>query len=89
MPVRAKMRCESLEISNNSSGEPNGGTVRLSPVVSGSEENKRFFQYTPGGVLILNTINKAAFDQFHLGEEYFVDITPAVAPPEAGPESNS
>ena len=80
MQVRAKMRCESLEISNNASGEPNGGTVRLTPVVSGSEENRQFFQYTPGGVLQFQTINKAAFDQFKLGSEYYVDVTPAVAP---------
>jgi hypothetical protein len=61
----------------------------LTPVVSGSEENKKFFLYTPGGTLLLQTINQAAFSQFHLGEEYYVDVTPAVAPPESGPDSDS
>lgn len=83
MQVRAKMRCDSLEASIDSSQEPNGGTVRLNPVVNGSEENKRFFKYTPGGTLVLSTINQAAFSQFTLGSEYYVDVTP-VPVPESG-----
>lgn len=80
MTVRAKMRCDSLESAIEGNGEPNGGTVRLNPVVSGSPENKEFFKYTPGGTLVLSTINKAAFDQFNLGAEYYVDVTPAPVP---------
>lgn len=79
MQVRAKMRCDSLDAAIEN-GEPNGGTVRLNPVTSGSEENKQFFRYTPGGSLVLSTINKAAFDSFKLGQEYYVDVTPATAP---------
>lgn len=78
--VRCKMRCDGLEASIDASQEPNGGTVRLNPVVNGSEENKNFFKYTPGGTLVLSTINQAAFSQFTLGSEYYVDVTPANVP---------
>lgn len=80
MGVRAKMRCDSLEAAIDSSQEPSGGTVRLNPVVNGSEENKQFYKYTPGGTVVLSTINQAAFSQFKLGAEYYVDITPAPVP---------
>lgn len=78
MAVRAKMRCYSKE--GATSGEPgSGGTVRFYPVVSGSAENESFYRYTPGGSLVLGTINQAAFDQFAVGNEYYVDISEATA----------
>jgi hypothetical protein len=76
MSVRAKMKCDSKE-QEAYEMEMLGGTVRLSPVTSGSEENKQFYRYTPGGQLVLSTINQAAFDQFEIGQEYYVDVTPA------------
>lgn len=75
MGVRAKMVCEVKEGSSEG-----GGTVRLAPVINGSEENKQFYKYTPGGGLVLSTINPAAFDSFDLGKEYYVDVTPAPVP---------
>ena len=74
MSVRAKMKCEVVEPTGASDG---GGTVRLSPVINGSAENEQFYKYTPGGNLILSTINQAAFDQFEVGKEYYVDVSPA------------
>lgn len=73
MSVRAKMKCEEVEL--QADGE--GGLVKLSPVTSGSHENEQFYKYTPGGSLTLSTINGAAMQQFELGREYYVDITPA------------
>lgn len=70
--VRAKMKCESLEQIDSG-----GGTVRLTPVISGSVENERFYRWTPGGSLVLSTINQSAFEQFELGKEFYVDISPA------------
>lgn len=74
MSVRAKMKCDGVEPSGANDG---GGTVRLYPVINGSPENEQFYKYTPGGNLILSTINKAAFDQFEVGKEYYVDVSPA------------
>ena len=50
-------------------------TVFLSPVYSGSEENKQFFAATPGGQISLYVINPAGFATFEQGKEYFVDFT--------------
>lgn len=69
MGVRAKMKCEELELQ-----EGGGGSVTLRPVVGGSPENDSFYRYTPGGSLHLSTINQAAIGQFELGKEFFVDI---------------
>ena len=74
MSVRAKMRCESADASGSNDG---GGTVRLFPVVSGSAENESFYKFTPGGNLTLSTINQKAFEQFEVGKEYYVDVSPA------------
>lgn len=46
--------------------------ARFEPVMEGSEENKQFFKYTPGGQLHLHVINKQYFEQ---GKEYYLDIT--------------
>lgn len=72
MSVRAKMKVEELEMS-----ESGGGSVKLRPVTSGSAENDQFYKYTPSGTLHLSTINQAAIEQFELGKEFYVDLTPA------------
>lgn len=73
MGVRCKMRCLKLEQMDGQEG----GTVRLAPVTGyGGEENKEFWKYTPNGTFEFNSINPLAFDQFKLGREYYVDITP-------------
>jgi hypothetical protein len=70
--VRAKMVCTEITqwVSNKS--------VKFMPVTSGSEENKSFSKYTPGGELRL-TIDPStdAYNAFEVGKEYYVDITPA------------
>jgi len=65
--VRAKFHCHNKD--NN--------TVFLDPVYQGSEENKKFWEYTPAGQITLTTTNKSALDQFEVGKEYYVDFTPA------------
>lgn len=74
--VRAKFKC---------AGKTEDGQVSLEAVVGGSEENDRFFKYTPGGQVSLATINEAALAQFEVGKEYYVDFTPAEAPAEEAP----
>jgi hypothetical protein len=57
--------------------------ICFNPVVNGSEENKKFFSLTPGGIFQFYTINAEAAAQFEIGKEYYVDIF-AVEPPSAG-----
>jgi hypothetical protein len=70
--VRAKFIVES--VTNNRHGS---GSVKLSPVVSGSKENETFWQYTPSGLIELQTTNLDALNQFEVGKEYYVDFTKA------------
>lgn len=70
MSVRAKFKVDSVEHTADSA------TVKLTPVVSGSEENKTFYKWTPSGLIMLATINKEAAKQFEPGKEYYVDFTP-------------
>lgn len=64
--VRAKFVC----VQN----DPNVGII-LNVVNDGSEENKSFFKYTPGGQVVLHILNPAAAEQFEVGKEYYVDFT--------------
>lgn len=56
----------------NATLNPEGATVTLFPVVGGSEENDSFYKWTPGGNIMLSTINLSAAEQFVVGEEKFV-----------------
>lgn len=71
MSVRAKFKVQA----NHEEGDT--ATITLLPVYSGSEENKEFFRYTPGGLITLNVVNQAAAVQFKVGKEFYVDFTPA------------
>jgi hypothetical protein len=79
MRIRAKMFVQSL---NHCFGS--GIAVKLSPVTSGSEENKRFFQATPNGSVELHLSPAAAAEigisTAHIGQEFYVDLTPAPKP---------
>lgn len=51
--------------------------LSFSVVYDGSEENKQFFKYTPGGYCNLNVVNDAVFEQLEQGKEYYIDFTQA------------
>lgn len=53
------------------------GTVELTPVTGGSDEDKAFFAATPGGTIKLDTVNDAAIEALPLGKAFYVDFTPA------------
>lgn len=40
-------------------------------------ENHEFWKYTPAGQIVLSTINPAAWRQFEVDKDYYVDFTPA------------
>lgn len=69
--VRAKFKCTEK---NENEG---GFSIKLQPVTSGSEENLKFFRYTPWGEMHIGTINAEAAKQFKPGDEYYVDLSPA------------
>lgn len=71
MTVRAKFRVESKK------QHTSGFEVMLYPVTSGSDENKKFYQYTPSGSMTIGTINEEAAARFIVGREYYIDFTPA------------
>lgn len=67
--VRAKMSCTSVD----KTGEDTFA-VRLSPVTTGSEENEKFYKYTPGGVVVLEVVSPEVAEYFEKGKEYYLDF---------------
>ena len=70
--VRAKFNV--AEITKYGNG--GGGKVVLNAVLGHSEENKKFWQYTPSGKIEIWIDNPEAFKAFEFGE-YYVDFTKA------------
>jgi hypothetical protein len=55
-------------------------TLVLSPVYGNGDpnhENTKFWEASPSGEIKLGTVNEAAWSQFELGKEYYIDFTPA------------
>lgn len=69
------VRCKFKVISLIPTHATDGYTVMMAPVISGSKENEEFYHYTPGGSLMLSTINVEAAKQFEVGAEYYLDIS--------------
>lgn len=76
MNVRAKFKYVSYT-SQLSHGDKELRTLTFYPVTSNSEENKKFFEWTPSGKLDLGVLSQYAWGQFELGKEYYLDFTPA------------
>lgn len=68
--VTTKFKVESVKPTYASDGY----TIHLVPVVSGSEENETFYKYTPGGQIILSSLNEKATEYFIEGKEYYIDF---------------
>lgn len=55
-------------------------TLNFTPVGNngqGSQEDKSFWDATPSGSLQLGVVNQAAWEQFELNAEYYLDFTKA------------
>lgn len=76
MSVRAKFYVTAVERTKGYNGKELS-TIKLNPVTSGSDENKKFYDASPCGNIHLGTVNPEAANQFELGKEYYVDFTPA------------
>jgi len=72
--VRAKFKVVKVE---DMPGPTPGKTIWLEPVYTGSLENERFYRMTPGGQIVLSTINAEAAKQFEVGAAFYVDFTSA------------
>lgn len=68
--VRAKFNVSEI----TKYGNGGGGKVVLGAVTGHSEENKKFWQYTPSGRIEIWIDNPEAFKAFEFGE-YYVDFT--------------
>jgi len=80
--VRAKFKVQSVTMSAHwQQGKGIIGTVKLVPVTSGSEENKKFYETTPSGSIDVGTVNQQALDFFKIGHEFYVDFTAAPSEP--------
>jgi hypothetical protein len=75
--VRAKFRVQSYETSLDRGEELR--TIKLTAVYDGSPENKEFFRWTPNGSINIGVLNRAAWEQFPLGREMYVDFTDATS----------
>ena len=72
--VRAKFFCSKIDEHPTLEQK----VVNLYPVLSGSEENKSFAKYTPGGnVQLVISYETQAADFFTEGKEYFLDFSEA------------
>lgn len=71
--VIAKFTCKSItrrQHWDRKKGETQ--TISLEPVTSGSPENEAFYEATPSGSIILETLNAEAGNYFQLGRNYYI-----------------
>lgn len=73
MTIRCKYKCTSVtKTANWDTTKPPIYSAKFSAVISGSEENKKFFEATPSGYFEVGTYKE---DNFEVGKEYYFDIT--------------
>lgn len=93
MQVRAKFRLSRFEASAWKQGKKDTDgkatneietvemrTLIFEPVYGNGDpehENTKFWNATPSGEIKLGTVNQRAWENFEIGEEYYVDFTPA------------
>lgn len=76
--VRCKFWCNYKEECKNAlTGKVESANIKMSPVYSETGENKKYWDYTPGGELNFYTVNAEAAARIEQGKEYYIDIIPA------------
>jgi len=76
MTVRAKFKL--TEQANKDHGQDGIlSDYKFTAVTEGSPENKDFWKWTPAGQITLNCVNPQVLEEFTVGQEYYVDFTPA------------
>lgn len=74
--IRCKFKCTEVTKREGWGGSPFLYSAAFTPVTSGSDENKKFWEATPSGLLSVGTVKESAFE---VGKEYYLDITAAEA----------
>lgn len=67
-------RCK-FKVRSKSEYESGVHEIIMYPVIQGSEENKKFFKYTPGGEFKLSVVSPETAQMFEVGKEYYIDIS--------------
>lgn len=75
--VRCKFRCHFKEEYKDIEGNIYGVSIKMHPAYGDSEENKKFWNYTPSGEINFYTTNINVANQIEQNKEYYIDITPA------------
>ena len=75
--VRCKFRCHFKEEHKGIEGNIYGVSIKMHPAYGDSEENKKFWNYTPSGEINFYTTNINVANQIEQNKEYYIDITPA------------
>jgi hypothetical protein len=79
--TRAKMRCvEARKVVNGGGyGLPSGlaDAIYLTFNAVMGKENAEWAKFTPSGLLNMQITNPALLDVFVVGQDYFIDISPA------------
>lgn len=71
MTTRAKFSC------TTKTQTPEYWNIGFEPVRSGSEENRTFFKFTPGGRIDLQIVGSDTAQQFKVGHDYYIDFIEA------------
>jgi hypothetical protein len=95
MKTRAKFRLDSIERTMSHKGVPDPEkpgatkyvpcemrTLKMSPVYGNGDpnhENTKFWEASPSGSFQIGVVNLDAVEHMKLGEEFYIDITPASA----------
>lgn len=74
--VRCKFVCESYHVNGPISNRTY--SYRFYAVHSGSEENKTYWKYTPGGTLEFQSVNHKL--PIEPGQEFYLDLTACTGP---------
>jgi hypothetical protein len=69
--TRAKFSCKSIDQTDDTH------RIKFEPVFSGSDENRDFFKWTPGGSIDLQVVGNDTAAQFQVGHDYYVDFSDA------------
>lgn len=67
--MRAKFILETLNRDTDDNGE-----LTFRAVTNGSEENDKFFKYTPSGTIQMGVVNKDVLDMLEEGASYYVEF---------------
>ena len=85
MPIRAKFKVRSNDLPRDTTNPDATAVIHLDVVHGGSNENKKFFKFTPSGTIELGVVSQETAVQFAVGEQFYVDFTP-VNPPVEKPQ---